>query len=131
MGNWTTVSSPPEVAPIPPALPSSIALSEVGPRVLVAPANTTQTTLRLAWTDPGSGPAPLAANYVLNVPAGVAGAAGESTVMSAGTTRYIEFAAWAPATDQGWSATLNLIAASGATSAAVMCSWIWRRRRTC
>ena len=115
MGNWTTVSSAASAAP--PQLPASIGLSEVGSRVIVAPLNRTQATLQVAWTAPGSGPAPTTAHYSLNVPAGVEGAAGDAPVQTSGSTRYIQFPAWAPTANQSWSVTISLETATAASAA--------------
>jgi hypothetical protein len=106
MGNWTTVSAAASV--VPPQLAASIALSEVGSRVLVGPLNRTQMTLQVTWPTPSTGPAPVLAHYSLNVPAGVESAAGDALVHVLGANSYIQFPAWAPTSGQSWSATISL-----------------------
>ena len=106
MGNWTTVSAAASV--VPPQLAASIALSEVGSRVLVGPLNRTQMTLQVTWPTPSTGAAPVLAHYSLNVPAGVEAAAGDALVHVLGANSYIQFPAWAPTSGQSWSATISL-----------------------
>lgn len=91
-----------------PALPSSIALSEVGTRILVGPLNRTQATLQVTWTDPAIGPPPVTVHYALNMPAGTEGASGEAPVQTSGATRFVQFSAWAPTANQSGSVTIAL-----------------------